>query len=62
MVKRKKRHHQRTKPLKGLTQIRMDDDLKSRIIDYQTALMNRGVATTFSATVRMLIEKGLKAS
>lgn len=61
MVKRKKRPKAKTKPRKELTQIRMDENLKGRILDYQTKLIDKGVAITFSATVRALIEKGLAA-
>lgn len=50
------------RPRRRQQQIRMEDDLKSRIHKYQEEESKRvGYEVTFSAVVRKLIEKGLEA-
>lgn len=48
---------------KSQNQIRMDDDLKARILEYQERLKKAtsGLEVSFSSAARSLIEKGLEA-
>jgi transposase len=58
----KKNGTQSKKSSKHQQQIRMDDDLKSRIRKYQERVeKSTGLEIGFSSVVRVLIEAGLKA-
>jgi hypothetical protein len=46
---------------KSQNQIRMDDEMKARILKYQKRLATSGLEVSFSSATRALIEKGLEA-
>jgi hypothetical protein len=55
----KVKHHSLGAPV----QLRLSEDLKTRILMYQVQVFNKlGVEMSFSVALRSLIEKGLEAS